>query len=132
MTDRIFNVAIVGRPNVGKSRLFNRIVGRRISIVHDKPGVTRDIVAEPLGENIILMDTGGMFSVPEASEKIIGEATTKQAKFAVSNSDAIIFVVDSQDGLAPLDIEIAKLLRDSGKFLGNLNSFLHMYSLICR
>ncbi len=115
MTDRIFNVAIVGRPNVGKSRLFNRIVGRRISIVHDKPGVTRDIVAEPLGENIILMDTGGMFSVPEASEKIIGEATTKQAKFAVSNSDAIIFVVDSQDGLTPLDIEIAKLLRDSGK-----------------
>ncbi len=55
-------VALVGRPNVGKSRLFNRLLGRRVSIVHDQPGVTRDVLAEPLGENVVLMDTGGMFA----------------------------------------------------------------------
>jgi len=115
MTQQKYSVAIVGRPNVGKSRLFNRLLGRRVSIVHDKPGVTRDIVAESLGANILLMDTGGMFSIPEKSEQVIGDATTKQANFAIMAADAILFVVDSQGGLLPLDFEIASILRSSGK-----------------
>ena len=62
------SVALVGRPNVGKSRLFNRLLGRRVSIVHDKPGVTRDVVAEKLSDSIVLMDTGGMGAVASGGE----------------------------------------------------------------
>lgn len=109
------SIALVGRPNVGKSRLFNRLLGRRVSIVHDRPGVTRDIVAEKLSDGILLMDTGGMFASPGVSESVIIDATNRQAAFAVGAADAVIFVVDSQEGLTPLDLDIAKLLRDSGK-----------------
>ncbi len=108
-------IAIVGRPNVGKSRLFNRLLSRRVSIVHDMPGVTRDIVAEPLGEGIVIMDTGGMFASESMAGKVIIEATNAQAEFAIVAADLIIFVVDSQDGLTPLDERIADLLRSSGK-----------------
>lgn len=109
------SVALVGRPNVGKSRLFNRILGRRVSIVHDKPGVTRDIVVEKLTDSVALMDTGGLGAVASGGENIIAQATNRQAKFAIDTADTIIFVVDSQDGLTPLDQEIAALLRSSGK-----------------
>ena len=110
------SIALVGRPNVGKSRLFNRLMGRRVSIVHDKPGVTRDIVAERLADNILLMDTGGMGAKSSSdTDAAIAKATEMQAKFAVDMADAIIFVVDSQDGLTPLDEDIAQLLRTSGK-----------------
>ncbi len=109
------SIALVGRPNVGKSRLFNRLLGRRSSIVHDKPGVTRDVVVERLGENLSLMDTGGIGASSDVAEKAIAEATTRQAEFAMFASDGIIFVVDSKEGLTPLDEEIASKLRKSGK-----------------
>jgi len=109
------SVALVGRPNVGKSRLFNRLLGRRVSIVHDKPGVTRDIVVEKLSDSVLLMDTGGMGATADVAEKVIADATNEQAKFAIVAADIIVFVVDSQAGLMPLDEEIAALLRSSGK-----------------
>ncbi len=109
------SIALVGRPNVGKSRLFNRLIGRRVSIVHDKPGVTRDIVVEKLSESLLLMDTGGMGATTQMTEKIIADATNEQANFAITVADTIVFVVDLQSGLLPLDLEIAKLLRSSGK-----------------
>lgn len=115
MSNKEKNIALVGRPNVGKSRLFNRILGRRVSIVHDKPGVTRDIVSEKLGENLFLMDTGGIGASGDVAEEVIAKATTAQANFAIMAADEIIFVVDSQDGLTALDEEIAKTLRKSGK-----------------
>lgn len=109
------SIALVGRPNVGKSRLFNRLIGRRVSIVHDKPGVTRDIVVEKLSDNLILMDTGGMGATPEMTEKVIADATNEQANFAITSADTIIFVVDMQTPLTSLDMDIARLLRSSGK-----------------
>lgn len=81
------SVALVGRPNVGKSRLFNRILGRRVSIVHDKPGVTRDIVVEKLTDSVALMDTGGLGAVASGGENIIAQATNRQAKFAIDTAD---------------------------------------------
>ena len=115
MSELSKSIAIVGRPNVGKSRLFNRLVGRRVSIVHDKPGVTRDIVVERLSDSLILMDTGGMGATEQMTEKVIAEATDEQVNFAVAAADTIIFVVDMQAGLAPQDYEIASFLRSSGK-----------------
>ena len=109
------SIALVGRPNVGKSRLFNRLLGRRVSIVHDQPGVTRDIVLEKISDNALLMDTGGMGATAEMTEKIIADATNEQANFAIVAADVIVFVVDSQAGLTALDEEIASLLRSSGK-----------------
>ncbi len=109
------SIALVGRPNVGKSRLFNRLLGRRVSIVHDQPGVTRDIVLERISDNALLMDTGGMGATAEMTEKIIADATNEQANFAIVAADVIVFVVDSQAGLTALDEEIASLLRSSGK-----------------
>ncbi len=109
------SVVLVGRPNVGKSRLFNRLLGRRVSIVHDQPGVTRDVVVERLAGGNLLMDTGGMGAAPDAAQKDIAEATGAQARFAALAADIIVFVADSQAGLTPLDEEIAQLLRASGK-----------------
>ncbi len=109
------SIALVGRPNVGKSRLFNRLLGRRVSIVHDQPGVTRDIVVEPLAGGSLLMDTGGMGATADVTEKVIADATNEQANFAIVAADIIVFVVDSQVGLTSLDEEIARLLRTSGK-----------------
>jgi len=108
-------IALVGRPNVGKSRLFNRLLGRRVSIVHDRPGVTRDIVAEKLGEGLMLMDTGGMFAGEAVTEKVISDATNEQAQFAILAADLILFVADTQEGVTALDSKIADLLRVSGK-----------------
>ncbi len=108
-------VAIVGRPNVGKSTLFNRIVGERSAIVHDLPGVTRDrhyARAEWAGKQFSLVDTGGF--VP-ASEDVMETAIREQAQIAIEEADIILFLVDAKDGLLASDREIAAILRKSSK-----------------
>lgn len=112
-------IAIVGRPNVGKSALFNRIVKRRIAIVHDQPGVTRDRVsveAEWQGRIYTLVDTGGIGLLRrEKSEDVITKAALDQAEIAIEAACAIILVVNVQEGVVPLDREVAQKLRASGK-----------------
>lgn len=112
-------IAIVGRPNVGKSALFNRIAGRRIAIVHDMPGVTRDRVtaeAEWRGRTFTLVDTGGIGLVRgEKVEDVIINAALDQVQLAIAAADCIIFVVNVQEGVVPLDREVAKRLHQSGK-----------------
>src|SRR5687768_5229440 len=94
-------IAIVGRPNVGKSALFNRIVGRRIAIVHDQPGVTRDRVtaeAEWRGKPFTLVDTGGIGLLRgEKSTDVITNAALDQVELAIEAADVIIFVVNVQE-----------------------------------
>src|SRR5947209_3232753 len=112
-------IAIVGRPNVGKSALFNRIVGRRIAIVHDVPGVTRDRViaeAEWHGQPFTLVDTGGIGLLRrEKANDVIVKAALEQVELAIEAADVIIFVVNVQEGIVPLDQEAAQRLRRSGK-----------------
>ena len=98
------SVAIVGRPNVGKSRLFNRLVGRRVSIVHDRPGVTRDVVVADSKDGYVLMDTGGIGMQPEMTSAEIQAATENQADFAINAASLLLFVVDGREGLLPLGI----------------------------
>ena len=108
-------VAIVGRPNVGKSALFNRLAGRKISIVHDMPGVTRDRVVSlcKLGNDPFeIIDTGGIGANVDAS--FTGQVRA-EVDIALSAADVIVFVVDGQDGLTPLDQELAQLLRRTAK-----------------
>ena len=112
-------IAIVGRPNVGKSALFNRIVGKRIAIVHDEPGITRDRIsaeAEYNGVRFTLLDTGGIGLVKgeQASDEIVA-AMRQQARVAIQDSALIVLVVDSRDGVVPLDHEVMSQLRESGK-----------------
>ncbi|MDR0740468.1 MAG: ribosome biogenesis GTPase Der [Puniceicoccales bacterium] len=109
------SVALVGRPNVGKSRLFNRLVGRRVSIVHDQPGITRDIVIQEVRNGIIFMDTGGIGFSSNPEEDSITQAVEKQIDFAIRAADIIFFVVDARIGCTSLDHEIAGKLRQSGK-----------------
>jgi len=112
-------IAIVGRPNVGKSALFNRIAGRRIAIVHDQPGVTRDRVsaeAEWHGRNFTLIDTGGIgLASGEKAGDVITRAALEQVQLAIESADVILFVVNVQDGVVPLDREVGNQLRRSGK-----------------
>jgi GTP-binding protein len=112
-------IAIVGRPNVGKSALFNRIVKKRIAIVHDQPGVTRDRVsveAEWHGYPFTLVDTGGIGLLRrEKSDDVIVKAALEQVELAIEAASVIIFVVNVQDGVVPLDREVADKLRRSGK-----------------
>ncbi|HYE32763.1 MAG TPA: ribosome biogenesis GTPase Der [Methylomirabilota bacterium] len=112
-------IAIVGRPNVGKSALFNRIVGRRIAIVHDQPGVTRDRVsaeAEWRGKPFTLIDTGGIGLLRgEKSTDVITAAAVQQVELAIEAAQVIIFVVNVQEGIVPLDSEVADRLRRAGK-----------------
>jgi len=112
-------IAIVGRPNVGKSALFNRIVGRRIAIVHDQPGVTRDRIAaeaEWRGRPFTLIDTGGIGLLRrEKSQDIIVKAAVDQVQLAIEAADVILLVVNVQEGVVPLDQEVAGRLRASGK-----------------
>jgi GTPase len=112
-------IAIVGRPNVGKSALFNRIVGRRIAIVHDQPGVTRDRVsaeAEWGGRAFTLVDTGGIGLLRgEKANDVITQAAFDQVEIAIEAANVIILVVNVQEGLVPLDREVARRLRASGK-----------------
>ncbi len=108
-------VAIIGRPNVGKSTLFNRLTGSRRAIVGDEPGITRDRMfgeVEWRAHRFRLVDTGGI--VPD-DEAVIPSNIFKQASFAISESVAIIWVVDARAGITPLDEEIAVLLRATGK-----------------
>ena len=109
------SVAIVGRPNVGKSRLFNRLAKRRISIVHDRPGVTRDVVVADSPEGYALMDTGGIGMVPEMTPAEIQQATEDQADFAIRAADLLLFVVDGREGLIPLDETLSVKFRKMGK-----------------
>jgi len=108
-------VAIVGRPNVGKSSLFNRIAGRREAIVDDQPGVTRDRLytrAEWQGKAFYLVDTGGMTG--SVGNDLAG-AVHRQVQAAIEESNVLLFVVDGMDGSTPLDEEIAQQLRKTGK-----------------
>jgi GTPase len=112
-------IAIVGRPNVGKSALFNRIVGRRIAIVHDQPGVTRDRIsaeAEWRGHPFTLVDTGGIGLLRrEKADDVILKAALAQVELAMEAASVIILVVNVQEGIVPLDRETAARLRHSGK-----------------
>jgi len=112
-------IAIVGRPNVGKSALFNRIVGRRIAIVHDQPGVTRDRIsaeAEWHGRPFTLVDTGGIALLRrEKADDVILKAALEQVELAIEAANVIILVVNVQEGVVPLDREVAERLRRSGK-----------------
>jgi GTP-binding protein len=112
-------IAIVGRPNVGKSALFNRIVGRRIAIVHDEPGVTRDRIsaeAEWRGRPFTLVDTGGIGLLRgERAADAITVAVFEQIKIAIASADVILLVVNVQEGVMPLDREVAGRLREFGK-----------------
>ena len=108
-------VAIVGRPNVGKSTLFNKIAGKRISIVEDTPGITRDRIfaeAEWVGASFFIIDTGG---IEPYSEDIIMIQMQRQAEIAIETADVIIFVVDGQEGINPTDLEVADILRRADK-----------------
>lgn len=108
-------VAIVGRPNVGKSTLFNKIAGKRISIVEDTPGVTRDRIyteVEWLDKKFTLIDTGG---IEPFSEDVILMQMRRQAEVAIDMADVIAFIVDGQEGINPADDEVANMLRKSKK-----------------
>ncbi|MFV0399746.1 MAG: ribosome biogenesis GTPase Der [Oscillospiraceae bacterium] len=108
-------VAIVGRPNVGKSTLFNKLVGKRMSIVDDTPGVTRDRIyapAEWLNKEVMLVDTGGI--EPNTNAPMLSEMR-HQAQIAIDSADAIIFVTDLRSGVTANDIDVANMLQKSGK-----------------
>ena len=108
-------VAIVGRPNVGKSTLFNKLVGTRISIVDDTPGVTRDRIygeCEWLGRHFMLIDTGG---IEPYSDDIILKQMRRQAQLAIDSADVIILVTDIRSGVVATDMEVATMLQKSGK-----------------
>ncbi len=108
-------VAIVGRPNVGKSTLFNKLIGQRLSIVEDTPGVTRDRIygkCEWLSHEFMLVDTGGI--EPDSNDVIL-EQMRRQAEVAIASADAIIFVTDMKSGVTASDQEVAQMLLRSGK-----------------
>lgn len=108
-------VAVVGRPNVGKSTLFNYIAGSRISIVEDTPGITRDRVyaeSEWRGRNFILIDTGGI--EPYTKDEIM-QQMKRQAEIAIDTADVIVFMVDGKEGLTASDFEVANILRKTEK-----------------
>ncbi len=108
-------VAVVGRPNVGKSTLFNKLIGRRLSIVDDTPGVTRDRIfgdAEWLGKSFMLIDTGG---IEPKTDDIILKKMRAQAELAIDTASVIIFVTDLQSGVTASDREVAAMLQKSGK-----------------
>lgn len=110
-------VAIIGRPNVGKSTLFNRLVGERRALVGDEPGMTRDRIygeVEWTGERFLVVDTGGI--VPD-DEAVIPANILKQAEAAISEAAALIWVVDARVGVVSLDEELAALLRATGKYV---------------
>ena len=115
MTRKLPSIVIVGRPNVGKSTLFNRLTGTRRSIVTNEPGITRDRIygkAEWEGREFELVDTGGI--VPEDKAGIPGEIL-RQARVAIENASCVVQVVDGRTGPVPLDEELAQLLRRAGK-----------------
>ena len=109
-------LAVVGRPNVGKSTLFNRLVGGRPALVHDTPGLTRDRrygEADYFGTPLRIVDTGGLD--PEADREVIGAGIHRQALRAIGEADALLLVVDGRAGLTAIDHDLAKQLRETGK-----------------
>lgn len=109
-------VAIVGRPNVGKSRLFNRLARKRISIVHDQPGITRDVISTEIEEGAYtLFDTGGIGLTGDDTPQQLVKASEQQVDFAIAASSLILFILDGRSGVTPLDERIAKMLRSSRK-----------------
>jgi GTPase len=115
MTARLPSLVIVGRPNVGKSTLFNRLTGTRRSIVTNEPGITRDRIygkAEWRGKTLEVVDTGGIIPGEKA---LIPQEIFRQAQVAIKKAALLVLVVDSQAGLTPLDEELARLLRSTGK-----------------
>ncbi len=108
-------LAIVGRPNVGKSMLFNKLIGKRMSIVEDVPGVTRDRIygeAEWAGRKFILVDTGG---IEPSTDNMILAFMRDQAQIAIENADVIVFVTDIKTGMTASDEDVARMLQRSGK-----------------
>lgn len=108
-------VAVVGRPNVGKSTLFNKLIGQRLSIVDDTPGVTRDRIfgdCEWCGKTVTMIDTGG---IEPKSDDVILSQMRAQANLAIDMAEAIIFVVDMKSGITAADEEVAAMLQKSGK-----------------
>src|SRR6476620_7958864 len=114
-TTQLSNVAIVGRPNVGKSALFNRLVGRTIAIVQGHPGITRDRLSATCTRSerpFTLWDTGGIVG---AGESELTQEVQHVAENALRESDLLLFVVDGKEGLSPVDGELARMLRRSHK-----------------
>lgn len=112
---RVWRIAIVGRPNVGKSAIFNRLAKRRIAIVHDKPGVTRDRLAIEIdldGIQVELTDTGGIGATLEDG---FANQVRMEADIAIEAADLILFAVDARSGIHPIDNDLANVLRRSGK-----------------
>src|SRR2546427_650182 len=108
-------VVLVGRPNVGKSTLFNRMTGRRRAIVASLAGATRDALARPVdwrGGSFLPFDTGGLFG---ASEDPLHELVVQQGQRAIGNADLLVMLVDGREGLVPGDERIARELRETGK-----------------
>src|ERR1700719_323223 len=115
MNQKMPSIVIVGRPNVGKSTLFNRLTGTRRAIVTDEPGITRDRIygkAEWEGRTIEVVDTGGI--VPD-DKALIPTEILRQARVAFENAARVVQVVDGRSGPVPLDEELAQLLRRAGK-----------------
>lgn len=115
MNEKLPSIVIVGRPNVGKSTLFNRLTGTRRSIVTDEPGITRDRIygtANWLGRRFEIVDTGGLLPDDRAA---IPREILKQAQAAIANATALVLVVDARAGATPLDMELARSLRRTGK-----------------
>src|SRR5690554_4494626 len=108
-------VAVVGRPNVGKSTFFNKLAGKRISIVEDTPGVTRDRIyaeSEWIGKTFTLIDTGGI--EPYSKDIILMQMRT-QAELAIETADVIVFMLDGREGLTAADLEVATMLRKANR-----------------
>ena len=111
MAQNLPSLVIVGRPNVGKSTLFNRLTGTRRAIVTDEPGITRDRIygkADWRGRALEIVDTGGL--VPD-DKALIPQEILRQARVAIDNAALLVLVVDSHAGITPLDQELARLLR---------------------
>src|SRR5437016_10580401 len=114
-TNKPPNVAIVGRPNVGKSALFNRLIGRRIAIVHDQPGITRDRISAACTRGtqpFVVWDTSG---VAGGGESELNTQVRRAVAGAIQESDILLFIVDAKHGLSPVDQELARMLRKSRK-----------------
>src|SRR5437764_14114476 len=115
MNDKLPAVAILGRPNVGKSALFYRLIRRKVAIVHDQPGITRDRISAVCASGtrpFALWDTGGIFGAGEAE---LTSHVRRTAAEAIHDSDLLLFVVDAKEGLSPIDEDVALVLGKSQK-----------------